>query len=48
MAFAWMLDEIARQITPRTRLIVLTNLHNPSSARVDEETLRQIGELAQT
>jgi aspartate/methionine/tyrosine aminotransferase len=39
-------DEITRQITMRTRLIVLTNLHNPSSALVDEETLRQMGELA--
>jgi len=39
-------DEIAGQITARTRLIVLTNLHNPSSSLVDEETLRQIGELA--
>jgi len=41
-------DEIARQITPRTRLIVLTNLHNPSGSLVEEETLRQIGELANT
>ena len=41
-------DEIARQITPRTRLIVLTNLHNPSSTLVDKATLRQIGELANT
>jgi aspartate/methionine/tyrosine aminotransferase len=39
-------DELAKQITARTRLIVLTNLHNPSSTLVDEETLRQIGELA--
>ena len=39
-------DELAKQVTPRTRLIVLTNLHNPSSVLVDEETLRQIGELA--
>jgi aspartate/methionine/tyrosine aminotransferase len=39
-------EELARQITPRTRLIVLTNLHNPSSVQVDEGTLRQIGELA--
>jgi len=39
-------DELAQQITPRTRLIVLTNLHNPSSTLVPEETLRQIGELA--
>ena len=41
-------DEIARQITSRSRLIVLTNLHNPSSALVDEETLREIGRLADT
>lgn len=39
-------DELAKQVTPRTRLIVLTNLHNPSSVLVKEETLRQIGELA--
>jgi aspartate/methionine/tyrosine aminotransferase len=39
-------EELAKQVTPRTRLIVLTNLHNPSSALVAEETLRQIGELA--
>jgi aspartate/methionine/tyrosine aminotransferase len=42
------IDELARQITPRTRLIVLTNLHNPSSAQVDEGTLRQIGDLARS
>ena len=42
-------DAIARQITTRTRLIVLTNLHNPSSALVDDEkTLRRIGELARS
>jgi len=39
-------EALAKQITPRTRLIVLTNLHNPSSTLVPEETLRQIGELA--
>jgi aspartate/methionine/tyrosine aminotransferase len=39
-------EELAEQITAQTRLIVLTNLHNPSSTLVDEETLRQIGELA--
>jgi aspartate/methionine/tyrosine aminotransferase len=41
-------DEIARKITPRTRLIALTNLHNPSSALTDEEILRRVGEIAQT
>jgi len=40
-------EKIAREITPKTRLIVLTNLHNPSSTLVDEETLGQIGKLAQ-
>src|SRR5262245_34285223 len=39
-------DELAKQLTPRTRLVVLTNLHNPSSALIDEDTLRRIGELA--
>src|SRR5262252_10287554 len=39
-------DELAKQLSPRTRLIVLTNLHNPSSALIDEDTLRRIGELA--
>jgi len=39
-------DELAKQITSRTRLIVLTNLHNPSSTLVDEETLKQVGEIA--
>jgi aspartate/methionine/tyrosine aminotransferase len=39
-------EAVAKQITPSTRAILLTNLHNPSSVLVDEETLRQIGELA--
>lgn len=41
-------EEIARKMTARTRLIVLTNLHNPSSALIEEETLRQIGDIAQS
>ena len=40
-------DDLTSQVTSRTRLIVLTNLHNPSSALVDEDTLRRIGEIAQ-
>ncbi len=39
--------EVARQISPRTRLIVLTNMHNPSSALADEESLRAVGALAE-
>ncbi len=38
--------EVKRQLTPRTRLIVLTNLHNPSGAYIDEATLRAVGDLA--
>src|SRR5437868_5962782 len=38
--------ELEKQMTSRTRLIVVTNLHNPSSALVEEATLRKIGELA--
>jgi aspartate/methionine/tyrosine aminotransferase len=38
--------EIASAITPDTRLIALTNLHNPSGALIPAETLRAIGELA--
>ena len=37
---------LSKQLTPRTRLIVLTNLHNPSSALIDNETLKEIGEVA--
>ena len=44
--FAVDLDELQRSITTRTRLIVLTNLHNPTSAVVAAETLRAIGEIA--
>lgn len=39
---------IGKQITPRTRLIVLTNMHNPSSVLVDIGTLQQIGTLARS
>ena len=40
------LGELERRITPQTRLVVLCNLHNPSSAFTDEDTLRQVGEMA--
>jgi len=42
------LDDLTSQVTSRTRLIVLTNLHNPSSGLIDEDALRRIGEIAQT
>ena len=39
-------DTIERNITSDTRLIVLTNLHNPSGVLTSDGTLRAIGELA--
>jgi len=39
-------SEVERAITPCTRLVVVTNMHNPSNAYTDDETLRQIGDLA--
>lgn len=39
-------EEIERHVTPQTRLIVLTNLHNPSGVLESDETLRQVGEIA--
>jgi aspartate/methionine/tyrosine aminotransferase len=38
--------EIERQMTPRTRVIVLTNLHNPTGALMDETSLRAVGDIA--
>lgn len=42
------LDDVQRLVSKSTRLIVLTNLHNPTGALLEESTLRQIGELAQS
>jgi aspartate/methionine/tyrosine aminotransferase len=39
-------QEIESLITPRTRLIVITNLHNPSGVLIDDSTLKQIGDIA--
>jgi len=36
--------EVRRNVSAKTKLIVLTNLHNPSSALIDEPTLLRIGE----
>ncbi len=44
--FAIDLDEIQAQLTLQTRLIVLTNLHNPSGALISRETLLALGEMA--
>jgi aspartate/methionine/tyrosine aminotransferase len=41
-------DEILRAITPKTRLIVITNLHNPTSALTPDWVLREVGEIARS
>lgn len=38
--------EMEKAVTPQTRLIVLSNLHNPSGALLPATTLRSIGEMA--
>jgi len=38
--------EVEHAITPRTRLVALTNLHNPSGVRADEAALQLVGEIA--
>jgi aspartate/methionine/tyrosine aminotransferase len=39
-------QEVERRVSPRTRLIVITNLHNPSGALTDEATLASLGQIA--
>lgn len=45
--FAIDLADLERNLTSRTRAIVLCNLHNPSGAFTPDSTLREIGTLAQ-
>jgi aspartate/methionine/tyrosine aminotransferase len=46
--FALDSNEIRKAITPGTKLIVVTNLHNPTSVLAPESTLREIGDLARS
>jgi aspartate/methionine/tyrosine aminotransferase len=45
-AFRLGLGELERRITPKIQLVVLCNLHNPSSAFTDDDTLKKVGEMA--
>ena len=38
-------DSVRRAVTRRTKLIVVSNLHNPSSALSDESAIRAVGEI---
>jgi aspartate/methionine/tyrosine aminotransferase len=40
--------EVERRIMPATKLIILTNLHNPTGAYADEPTVRAVGEIAKS
>jgi aspartate/methionine/tyrosine aminotransferase len=40
------LSDLEAKISSQTRLIVLTNMHNPSSSLIEKETLDRIGESA--
>jgi aspartate/methionine/tyrosine aminotransferase len=40
--------EIRRMVTPKTRLIVLTNLHNPSSVLAPYAVVREVADIARS
>jgi hypothetical protein len=44
----WRLDpeEVAARLTPRTRLVVITNLHNPTGAMASEAQVREVAAAA--
>jgi aspartate/methionine/tyrosine aminotransferase len=39
-------DRVARALTPRTRLVSLSNLHNPSGVRASDGALRAVADVA--
>ncbi|HEV8417236.1 MAG TPA: aminotransferase class I/II-fold pyridoxal phosphate-dependent enzyme, partial [Candidatus Udaeobacter sp.] len=41
-------DEVRPCVTPKTRLIVITNLHNPTSVLTPDSVLREIGDIARS
>jgi len=45
-SFAISPDEIERNLSSQTRLIVITNFHNPTGVMTDNEILKEVGELA--
>lgn len=45
-AFAIDPDDVREAITPITKLVIVTNLHNPSSVLVNDDTLSIIGQAA--
>jgi aspartate/methionine/tyrosine aminotransferase len=41
-------EEVERHMSPHTRLIVVTNLHNPSGVLTDQTTMKQLGDIARS
>jgi hypothetical protein len=42
------LSDLRRALTPRTRLVLLSNLHNPSGTLLGADVLRKVGDLAES
>lgn len=40
-------SEVAARVTPKTRAIVVTNLHNPTGVRTSNEVLRELARIAE-
>jgi aspartate/methionine/tyrosine aminotransferase len=40
------LEDLKRNLTPKTKLVVVTNMHNPSGLLITDEVMTRIGELA--
>ncbi len=45
--FAISPERVAAAVTSRTRVIVVTNLHNPTGVRTSDETLRELAKIAE-
>ncbi len=39
-------ERLAQLLTPRTRAVILTNLHNPTGLAIPTDTLAQVGDMA--
>lgn len=46
--YAVRVERLARLVNPRTRLAIVTNLHNPSGARIPLDTLREMAAVLRT
>ncbi|MDP9036573.1 MAG: pyridoxal phosphate-dependent aminotransferase [Myxococcota bacterium] len=44
--FALEPERVARAMTPRTRVVAVTNLHNPTGVRASDEQIREVARIA--